>query len=608
MAEILGVVGSVVGVASFALELAESIKKLKDFCVRVANAPKTLQRTIKENEVLSNLLNQLSGTLGSAAGSTGNRSLQGCVDLCRVGVERIVAVTGDLDTKMNDKRRRTSIKFASCKDDLRDMMQELEQGKSSLLLAHQIYMQAQADDAAKLQHAQIAALLAGQVLVTQFTQGMHAAARPDSGEHPSRRVDVGHKDDAYSGFRIRTPAWLRRRVWELSVSRELESWTRSLTINLTTYLIIDDSSQTYKMCKDGDLLGLRHLFSIGVASPLDRIDDGLNLLERSILSGQMEVARFFYAHGASLEQWGSSLAVTYWLLTSVYALWPTIGFDELRHDLRFVLECCDHDLDDDGPGISGERRPDLRRFLTASQEEATMIWRWNALEGFADNFGTTGATGENEISCLLAHLDFVQLHHHTSCRSGHDELRKLETLVEIYARCWRGDVDMRLGTSVQTLIVHLIQAGLSPLDATANYRGRTLLRSFMTCVYEVSCYPWQIYTQLYSVLDAALQEYIRTLQRAGVDLEEYGMVESSCDADWLGETCYLYSGDGLPRWYSKTFGLSYGPQPQDWHFWWQHPGDEYAGEFWDMIDHPERTIPGAWDDEWCTGVVRWFND
>ena len=47
--------------------------------------------------------------------------------------------------------------------------------------------------------------------------------------------------------------------------------------------------------------------------------------------------------------------------------------------------------------------------------------------------------------------------------------------------------------------------------------------------------------------------------------------------------------DGL-----TVVGIAVGPKPSDWHAWLEHDGDEYAGQFWDTIEHPERTIPGAW--------------
>lgn len=44
----------------------------------------------------------------------------------------------------------------------------------------------------------------------------------------------------------------------------------------------------------------------------------------------------------------------------------------------------------------------------------------------------------------------------------------------------------------------------------------------------------------------------------------------------------------------KIIAIDYGLKADDWYLWLSNPLDEWAGEFWDMIDHPERAIPGAW--------------
>lgn len=306
MAEVLGIVGSAVGVVSTALELAHSIKKLKDFRARVADAPKNLQRTVQDIEAMSSLLTQLNDKLESTTDSPGSQSLQACTEHCRVGVDRIFAVTEELDRRMSEKRLHTSLRFAFNRDHMLSMMQGLEQAKSSLVLAHLIYTQAQAEDAARTQDQQIKTLLAGQVVITRFVRNLHAAASLDQEQdgaksvglerdHPADRLDhsksVGPCDEnaiylqarnkgvsplldnaTNNVLTIRTPAWLRWKVWELSVARAVNLWACSLKVSLSTYRIVNRSSPVAVMCETGDLLGLQRLFSAGEASPLDRVE------------------------------------------------------------------------------------------------------------------------------------------------------------------------------------------------------------------------------------------------------------------------------------------------------------------------------------------------
>jgi hypothetical protein len=88
-----------------------------------------------------------------------------------------------------------------------------------------------------------------------------------------------------------------------------------------------------------------------------------------------------------------------------------------------------------------------------------------------------------------------------------------------------------------------------------------------------------------------------------VDLEAYGRKEASIlsreDSDWPGREILLCRRHGsFYRFglYLRLIALEYGPNPEDWKFWFSDPTDQLVGEFWDMVEHPERSMPGAWDE------------
>jgi hypothetical protein len=64
----------------------------------------------------------------------------------------------------------------------------------------------------------------------------------------------------------------------------------------------------------------------------------------------------------------------------------------------------------------------------------------------------------------------------------------------------------------------------------------------------------------------------------------------------------------------RFLGFDYGPEPADWKFritaenarFWD--ALTYFSEFWDMIDHPERAMPGAWSDEFDDDLVTDSSD
>jgi hypothetical protein len=93
--------------------------------------------------------------------------------------------------------------------------------------------------------------------------------------------------------------------------------------------------------------------------------------------------------------------------------------------------------------------------------------------------------------------------------------------------------------------------------------------------------------------------YITALYNSGVNLEEYGVRESMT---W--EPLEFHEGlIGVPRDYDycdyyfgrrRLLSFNYGPYPEDWRIWENEPTDEFAGDFWLMIDRKEEVMPGTW--------------
>lgn len=93
--------------------------------------------------------------------------------------------------------------------------------------------------------------------------------------------------------------------------------------------------------------------------------------------------------------------------------------------------------------------------------------------------------------------------------------------------------------------------------------------------------------------------WISELYNAGVDLTLYGQQEKLLHSRGMVDpeinisrirSSILFDTECL-----RLVSFFYGPIPEDWHAWFSNSRDEYSGEFWDMVDHPERRMPGAWD-------------
>jgi hypothetical protein len=99
--------------------------------------------------------------------------------------------------------------------------------------------------------------------------------------------------------------------------------------------------------------------------------------------------------------------------------------------------------------------------------------------------------------------------------------------------------------------------------------------------------------------------WLESLQRAGANLVEYGRLEKKILKGsnlWLNISIYhrIYDDD-MGFYFNQSFtavhiiNLTYGPEPEDWQIWFSWPLDEWAGEFWHMVENPELFgVPGAW--------------
>ncbi|KAG8165490.1 hypothetical protein KVR01_004042 [Diaporthe batatas] len=127
-----------------------------------------------------------------------------------------------------------------------------------------------------------------------------------------------------------------------------------------------------------------------------------------------------------------------------------------------------------------------------------------------------------------------------------------------------------------------------------------------------------------SACEKSITAWLEDLHKSGIDLVEYGRNE--------GYLWYLYQGQER-KWEGSQIPLvipsvnahsgptgpvlevedkyrlvrslrlirfQYGELPKDWKFWWNEPSDEFAGDFWRLVEIDSTTanmrVPGAWID------------
>ena len=106
-----------------------------------------------------------------------------------------------------------------------------------------------------------------------------------------------------------------------------------------------------------------------------------------------------------------------------------------------------------------------------------------------------------------------------------------------------------------------------------------------------------------NLLQEGLQCYVTEMLLLGIDLDSLVSSESAklslhrLNPDRRDAVLHtIYDDNDRPYLRFRMLGFQYGPDPMDWHFYLSNPLDEWSAEFWDMIEHPERRMPGAWND------------
>jgi hypothetical protein len=152
------------------------------------------------------------------------------------------------------------------------------------------------------------------------------------------------------------------------------------------------------------------------------------------------------------------------------------------------------------------------------------------------------------------------------------------------------------------LLREVIAAG-SLLHATS-YSGRTALFTalFEFCRLPQETKPWNHDAKMIQLLNCTLHTWLYDLQASGVELRQYGEQETALGLkDKVNSSrCLNFREERF-----HLLGFSYGPQLEDWQFYFSEPTDYLAGRFWTMIEKSQgqgetlsldsqRPIPGAW--------------
>jgi hypothetical protein len=112
-----------------------------------------------------------------------------------------------------------------------------------------------------------------------------------------------------------------------------------------------------------------------------------------------------------------------------------------------------------------------------------------------------------------------------------------------------------------------------------------------------------------------LKFWLKELQDSGVDLERYGSEEKlllrteGVAREWFFQSqLRRQNGSYFRMGKLRLVNFTYGPELDNWKFWLAPVMPNYFMDFWEMIGHPERAMPGSWEEEYYRGYYYGHND
>lgn len=146
MAEVVGVVGSGIAIATLAAQIASSVVKLKSYLDQIRDAPEDISVLIDEIEDVHFLLSDLEDDQRRnpySAVLLDNHSASRCLDRCKRGVERLQRVVEEIAVDIKSfnptKRRWNAAKVIWKRDKIEKYRAELAGALRLMTLSHQIY-------------------------------------------------------------------------------------------------------------------------------------------------------------------------------------------------------------------------------------------------------------------------------------------------------------------------------------------------------------------------------------------------------------------------------------------------------------------------------------
>jgi hypothetical protein len=309
---------------------------------------------------------------------------------------------------------------------------------------------------------------------------------------------------------------------------------------------------------------------------------------------------------------------------------PHLDAKTLQRHFTLLLEHCDS-------GGFESSLDEVRTFAYGSAEDANIVLFWNEILHVSQHASATqreykwsklldALVLNDEIEYLVGNraIDYLKRERVEPSSAAH--LLTMAFVASAVSTSYRGMSNAR---ALRKLIVEARHSGIDLLECE-----HTAISPMLRLLHPepsnsaLTILNYKGWKDLSAILDA----WVSLLDYLGVDLARYGEKEwrvfkyvrrkYECKRPWdnwhgkAPHSCYEDSTFLVERDYLEDvsmedldfrptlFSFSYGAAVSDWELWEVHPGDQYAGHFWAMIEQlgfpPEgegfcgQEMPGGW--------------
>ena len=548
MASGLDIAAGALGITSIAAQLVQSVWKLKTFCRHVKNAPTELFETIESLEHFSDILQRLAENCNQSFCSDATTDvLCESIRLCLNAAQRVEQVTLSIQPTSRRRRYPLAIKWVLGRKELKDLLQKLTQSKLDLYLAYSLY----AESCRRRDFAALRQYLDNTSTQDQiFTQ---TSTRTDEFESPSRPLSKSLQSQHLTWVAsFRLPVWLTRHAWDIAFERAAGCWTMSFQ----SYQVIPWMSHPAEMlCRTNDAQGLQRLLQERQLCIHDEFElHHVSVLLYAAFHGATDVVNLLIKSGADASCLQRVMHFFPWINDEAHPA----SLEAISTQARFLHETLD-----------GNSNP----FLAAASKDPDI---WDTEDRLILLDRTLCLISPQLFFDILGPLEM-------ETKEAADSALVQCSILHMFARQWASQIvidpaSARTWRSRWSNAVEAHSQSSDLLHARDAYNDTPFMR-FLQVVARQR-------------LASGIRTWIDALQSAGIDLIRYGQIELQCIQQHPDFRSTLLDSYGF-----ITF--SYGAEPEDWQLWFLHPGDSFAGSFWESVQEPYMSMPGSWvaDDE-----------